>query len=150
MLNRFIVGGVVNLRMILGETWVPTCPSNEDKNQFDEHCALSRWVLDKAVKHYMIACWRLRAAFVGDIQVQHGRVIVKQSDESAKDVMQTQDVCGFSPLNGNMRHYWIKWMPNMRRARQWQSVAEKDPRTMRCGVGKNLACSTNGRIACTV
>ena len=120
ILGEYEAGGAKQLCVLLGGLSLPPCPSSEDKTCFAERCALARWVLDKAVKQFMTACWRLRAALVGDIQVAHGAVVVSPPLLNPDEVRRAQRACAHSPLPDNARHYWREWIikPRLQQTRR--------------------------------
>lgn len=110
ILNEYERGGPTQLRVLLGGVCLPPRRVLEDEEHFAEQCALARWVLDKAVKHFLLACWRLRSAFLGDVQVLHGSAVVTPPSLSPCEVIRAQKACSHSPLPGNARQYWRTWL----------------------------------------
>ena len=53
-----------------------------DSNQL----AMARWVLDKTVKNFLVACWRRREDLIGCVQVRDGILFISPAVKTTLDV----------------------------------------------------------------
>ena len=76
-----------------------------DSNQL----AMARWVLDKTVKNFLVACWRRREDLIGCVQVRDGILFISPG------VKTTLDVAGGGVGDVSLekmercRPYWETW-----------------------------------------
>ena len=61
-------GGTSQLRALLGAD-VGYAPTDVELHK---QWAFARWTLDKLAKNFLLACWRLRGAYLGELQVERG------------------------------------------------------------------------------
>ena len=50
----------------------PECPADQDEDVYRDLCGQAAWSLDKAVKNFLVASWRLRESVVGVLLVKRG------------------------------------------------------------------------------
>ena len=107
LLAQFAAGGNEQLRLLLGAGEAPVTD--------DQQGAKAMWVLDKACKNYISACWKLREALVGDLRVEHGRIFSESSKREVSELWRSQGLrlARTSAENGtgfDRREMWEAWI----------------------------------------
>ena len=87
----FLLSGVLGrqrLQLLLaGSPSWPECPADQDQDAYRDSCGQAAWSLDKAVKNFLVACWRLRESVVGVLLVKRGVFCRTASTFTARDLL---------------------------------------------------------------
>ena len=76
---------------------------------------MARWIIDKAAKNYLRACWRLRSAVLGEVRVEHKRLVHKPSTLPIAELVARQAGCGPTDAPSmEHRQFWLEWAPGPR------------------------------------
>jgi hypothetical protein len=74
-----------------------------------EDVARAAWALDKAIKNFLVSCWRYRAFLVGHLSVQHGSLVVEPATD-ARDLRTITPVVRTAQHLERFRHFWTDWI----------------------------------------
>ena len=79
-----------------------------------EQCGQALWMHDKAVKNYLLACWRLRESVMGPIRVVGGRLVRSPPEEkSSRAVLSSQGQRpAVKPALDKSQEFWTPWIPS--------------------------------------
>ena len=122
MLSQFCFGGIQQLRLLLGS--FPAAAASADKVLLEQH-GLARWLMDKAAKNFLCACWRVRQAILGDISVARGCLVHTPSTVPVAALLEAQEQKPtHSPPCIDHRRFWLEWTPGRQ--------APPSPRVRRC------------------
>ena len=77
--------------------------------------------MDKVAKKFVAACWRVRAVQLGELRVEHNRLVHEPSKVPPAEVTRLVAAQAAEPLRGlplaECRAFWIDWMPGERAER---------------------------------
>ena len=73
LMPQFDAGGPDQLRLLLDAGRVATPAAGDEVAA--EQLGQARWVVDKAAKNFLCACWKLRRAILGDVRVERGQLL---------------------------------------------------------------------------
>ena len=71
-------GGTSQLRALLGAD-VGYAPTDVELHK---QWAFARWTLDKLAKNFLLACWRLRGAYLGELQVERAVLSIRRASSA--------------------------------------------------------------------
>ena len=112
LLSQFRAGGALQLSLMLSASPAAVASSS---TAMREQWGMAYWMIDKAVKNYLCACWRLRKALLGEVRVEHGRLVHTPSTIPAAPLLAAQ--AAHLPLQPYMqpssewRRFWLAWVP---------------------------------------
>ena len=90
-------------------------PSEDEGRLARAQAGKARWFVDKAVKNFLVACWRLRESVVGVMTVVAGCLVVdRSSSRSTAAVLEAQASFGEVDVEGiwvGTRSFWSEWIP---------------------------------------
>jgi hypothetical protein len=117
LLERFDAGRAGRLRVLLGDLRVK-CADDSDGDEgrlARSQAGKARWFVDKSVKNFLVACWRLRESVVGVMTVVAGCLVVDRSpSRSTAAVLEAQASFGEVDVEGiwvGTRSFWSEWIP---------------------------------------
>ena len=117
LLDRFNDGRAGRLRVLLGDLHIE-CEEQEDPvdDQFVKaQAGKARWFVDKSVKNFLVACWRLRESVVGSMTVVAGCLVVDRLSRSADSVLEAQELFQEMDMDRvwvGTRSFWSEWIPS--------------------------------------
>lgn len=78
-----------------------------------EECGRARWVVDKIVKNYIVACWKIREAAMGRFRVEGGQLLHSYTETgvSVRELLALQDEPLKTPADRVMRIPPQLWIP---------------------------------------
>jgi hypothetical protein len=106
-------GGTSQLRALLGAP-VGVVPTDVE---LYKQWAFARWTLDKLAKNFLLACWRLRGAYLGELHVERGVLKHTPSKLSVSDLLvkQQQQCTVGSTCIDSSKEFWTAWLPKVER-----------------------------------
>jgi hypothetical protein len=116
LLERFNDARVGRLRVLLGDLEVE-CVEKEDPvddRLVKAQAGKARWFVDKAVKNFLVACWRLRVSLLGSMTVVAGCLVVERSSRTTESVLEAQELFQEIDLERiwvGTRPFWSEWIP---------------------------------------
>ena len=127
LLAQYAAGGSARVRLLLGAATPTVTPGMSDEQR--EYCGLALWTVDKAAKKILAACWRMREAQLGELRVEHSKLVHEPSKMLPDEVSRLEAALSAGPLYGppavEYRAFWLDWIPG-ERAKQ-----SRPPRTRR-------------------
>ena len=116
LMNRFRDGREGRLRVLLGDL---SLPGGRQVDPLDQELALNqagkaRWYVDKCVKNFLLASWRLRESIVGSMVVAGGVLVVTPSKRSVFDSLDAQEGqqdADMSQVWVDSKDFWTEWIP---------------------------------------
>jgi hypothetical protein len=129
LLERFADGREGQLKVLLGDLSLQ-CEAQDDPvdDEFiHAQAGKARFYTDKAVKNFLVACWRLRESVVGIQTVAGGYVVTAPSSRSADDLVASQvsEEMDMSQVWDGMRSFWFAWIPSPEPEEQMSWPARK-------------------------
>ena len=125
-LARVEIGGDARLRVILG-AGLPSGPSDLAHR---EHFGCAHWLVDKASKNFLVACWRLRETLLGTLRVTGGRLVRCFSNKVYEVEVAKQRAATAQQQDVNIyKHFWEPWMP--RKVSRWRDMTAHSTRPER-------------------
>ena len=126
----FLLSGVLGrqrLQLLLaGSPSWPECPADQDQDAYRDLCGQAAWSLDKAVKNFLVACWRLRESVVGVLLVKRGVFCRTASTFTARDLLRKRIVSPTSPPSvAKFHNFWQKWVPVIKK--DWHGSGRRKP-----------------------
>ena len=115
--------GSGRLRLLLGGSPVwPSCPDDQDAEDYRVQCGQARWALDKATKNFLVASWRLRESVLGVLSVRRQRFYREPSTLSTSALLRKQP--SKTPLQlAPFRRFWQNWVPVDKK--KWRKSGKK-------------------------
>ena len=114
LLAEFQRGGQPQLRLLLGAEQGAVAGLESGSAAAEQH-GMARWIVDKAAKNFLSACWKMRSAVLGEVCVEHKRLVHRPSSLVVADLAAQQ--VGFEPAatpRMENRQFWLEWAPGSR------------------------------------
>ena len=110
LMSQFDAGGLDQLRLLLdtGRVVSPAACDEVAAEQFGQ----ARWVVDKAAKNFLCACWKLRRAILGEVRVERGRLMHEPVHVPVAGLTQRESArSALTRADLEFRQFWSAWMP---------------------------------------